>query len=104
MFPDSDHFPAELSKSNIGVLISCPIGLELRPPEFSVRFGQDRMFWTQMPETTVDENSDSSLREGDINAAPAIERSMPMNSVPESSTMEFRTKLPLGSGVDTGPL
>ena len=88
MLPDTYDFPTRQFQSFIRIEITSAIGLDLFPPEPSVTLRPRAMFRTSMPETAIDENSDSSLGKRHICAPSWFEQNRVIDSIPQTHCMQ----------------
>jgi hypothetical protein len=61
-----DHDPAQRGKLHVFFAVTCDIAGEFVPPPIAVVLGKNAVFWTCMPEASVDKYGNPSARECNI--------------------------------------
>jgi len=69
MFPEAQDDPACLIKDAIGILVTSLVGFELGSPPLLIGLWECSMLWTTMPETTINEYSDTRLWKNHISTS-----------------------------------
>ena len=69
VLPDADHPPAESEQEAVHLPIAGFVASNLRQPKLGVGLGLGRVFWTPMPETTVNKHGKALLGENKIRFA-----------------------------------
>jgi hypothetical protein len=67
-----------------------PVAVDLRSPPARMSLGPSPVFWTTVPETSVDENDDPGRDEGEVRAPPQAGK-RPVHSETEAESVRERT-------------
>ena len=70
MLPNSDGAPSRVREKLVGLSVPCPVSINLRAPEVTVRARGTAMVRAAVPEATINEDSDTSLAEDQIGGSP----------------------------------
>ena len=87
VFPNADDFPSVAAEGAGYIFVSCQIFCEFGAPEVAVVDGEIGMFWTAVPEASIDEDDDAFPAEGEVGFSK--KGKMPAPASDPVSTQEF---------------
>lgn len=99
VLPDPDHGPSGCAELGFVEAITLDVSGDLRAPVGGIGSGAGSVFWAVVPEAAINEDGDPLAAKDDVGpTAQACHRPY-VDSIPETTPMQLRSKGKLRSGV-----
>lgn len=96
VLPCSENAPSLVDQDLIGVVVSCPVRVELRLPPFGIRLRRCSVFRAPVPKAAVDEYGKLMACECDVDGSASLPWDGEVDSVAEASCVECGAKSQFG--------
>lgn len=101
MLPNTNDRPPSSLEGGVIAQVAVYVARDLRVPVVAVRDRLSAVLRARVPETPVDEDSDSSSRENDVCTTGTARLGSDIDVEPQPTAMKSGTERALGSRVDT---
>lgn len=99
VLPDTDDVPPSRGKTLVSVTVAEPVGLDLLSPVVGVVGRPRRVFWTAVPETTVNEDDELDRPEDDVGSPAPVGKDGAVDPETETTGVQQPAKHDLRPGV-----